>query len=784
MKTTLFRSHLIRAVRWTRFFAVLAILILSTKSNAEEIVPEKERFPFYSASPLDASQIRFKDNIWKPRQETASVTGIEWMSRNFDRSGGFEAYKKNPNAYRPRLAGGGEPIKMIEAAAEIIRLHETPQLADYIHTWIDLYTQRQTEDGFLNFPALGQRKDRWENLRWSHVFYIHGHYLESAIAMHEADQSREMLDSARRSMILIDETFGPEKKHGAPGHQEIELALMRYYGMTGEKRWLDLCRFLVDQRADHRTREPFGEYAQDHIPVKKQRHIRGHAVRAGYLCAALADLVAVTNDPELRKTTFSLWDDMLERHRFVTGGVGVWLANNEGYGPPFMLPPDDSYSESCSSFANILWSARLFRLEPNAKYYDNIETILYNAFLNSISLSGDRFYYTNSIQSEVPEPRESWHSCPCCPPNITKLIANLGQYFYAIDSNGVWINLYADSEAHIPFRGKEIELEQKGNYPWNGDLSFEIRNTPEERFEIRLRLPENRKPESLKLGEKKLTIGENGTKIINGYLVIDRIWKKGDVLEMTLPMNPRIVKMPKEFKEYKGLSAVKRGPIVYCIEEIDAGKNLFSLIIPEDTKWREEYRENFLGACLVLHGEGKRWNGYRFEPVPITMIPYHLQSNRIPGEMRIWFADSKDSLPDGRVLASFNSRGPGLTALRDGEFGLKDKFAVKRFTWWPSKRKTEWLQYDYSHPRTFEQCRISWFEDTPHGECKPPKSWRLLYRDQDGKWRPIEPEGGYDTPRNGVLSSVRFQPIETTSIRLEADLHENYSSGLLEWELK
>ncbi len=759
----------------TTLVVVFAVSII----EAEETIPPEKRFPFYKTVSVDASAIEFKDNIWKPRQETLSNVGFDWMTRHFDRSGGFAAYRANPTGYRARLVGGGEPIKMIEAAAEAIRLRKITDLDAYMQTWSDVYIERQADDGFLTFPALGRRKDRWENLRWSHVFYMHGHYLEAAIAMFQADGSRKMLDSARRSMLLIDETFGPDKKHGAPGHEEIELALMRYYGLTGEKRWLDLCRFFIEQRSDHRTREPFGEYAQDHKPVKDQRHVVGHAVRAGFLFAGVADVVGAIGDSALREATVAVWDDMVKRHQYITGGTGVYLANNEGYGPPYLLPPDDAYAESCASVANVLWASRLFRLQPHGKYYDNIETILYNAFLDSLSLSGDRFYYTNHVQSEVPNPRDEWHSCPCCPPNITKLIGNVGQYFYSTDDDGIRINLYGDSVAIIPFASGNVVLEQRGGYPWNGDLQFALQETPEQPFSLRFRIPDGNGPRQCRVNGVDVM---SEAKVVDGYLDIRRDWKKGDTVRLELPMEVHRVTMPKEFKEYRGLVAFKRGPVVYCAEEIDVGKKLFTVVVSEDTVWKAEYRNDFLGGCTVLKGTGKRWTGKKFDDIPMTLVPYHLQSNRTPGEMRIWFATTKEALPESRVLTSFNSRGAGLNALRDGEFGLKDKFAVKRFTWWPEKGKTGWVQYEYAFPKQMQQSRISWFDDTPGGGCKLPESWKIVYRNDKSDWAPVDVVGEPEKPQVGKIMTVRFKPVEAVSIRLEIKMYESFSAGVLEWD--
>jgi uncharacterized protein len=438
-------------------------------------------------------------------------------------------------------------------------------------------------------------------------------------------------------------TFLGSKRAYAPGHEEIEQALMRLYALTGKTKYLQLGGWLIGQRGHHEFRGSYGKYSQDHMPVKNQRTIEGHAVRAAFLFNGVTEYVAATGDSEHREAVLAVWDDLLNHKMYLHGAGGIMSAKNEGYtSQPDVIPPVDAYGESCSVFGNFQWAHNLSRLTGNASYLDVAERMLYNAFYASLSLNGDRFFHHNVAQKDEPVERFEWHALPCCPPNIVKLFAKVGGFFYSPDYEGIFVNHYGSSEADIPF-GNGIKLVQVSNYPWDAAIGIQVYPSNSTEFTLRLRIP---------TWARSHTVSVNGFEINSearqGWVSIQRRWDKGDKIELNIPMAIERVTMPPRFADYLNLVALQRGLIVYCVEQQDAPVSPAYLCLSENSHLEAEHRPDLLGGVTVIRASLLRLGSLsQLDSDPgttkaaVTFIPYGVWNNRGADTMRIWFQAKK-----------------------------------------------------------------------------------------------------------------------------------------------
>jgi DUF1680 family protein len=615
-------------------------LVLITVTYGQQVL-EQDRFPFYQVTPVHFENVKMTDSIWAQRMEVVKSATFDWMTSHYDAGGGFSAFRQDENSYGPvNLQHGFEAIKMMEAAGYRLAHQPDPVFERYMDKWVDFIVSRQADDGYLQWPLGSDVSQRWTNLRWSHELYAFGHYTESALAYFNGTGKRKMLDGAVRAINYVARAFGPDKLHNTSGHEEIELALMRLYGVTGKSRYLKLNQFLIEQRGNHQSRESYGEYAQDHIPVRRQREIVGHAVRAGFLFGGVTDFVGATGDTGLREAVETLWGDMVTHHMYNTGATGVDKANNEGYGEPYDLPPFGAYGETCSSVANVMWGQRMHRLSPEGRYYDVIERILYNAFNHSLSLSGDRFYYQNEVNSNGPNPRSEWSHCPCCPPNIAKLFLTVGSYFYSMNQEGIYVNLYGGNSADISFR-EGVGIKQITDYPLGGNILIEVNPKKPRSFTLHLRLPGWTRKYQLRLNGESLT-----PEINSGYLTIHREWKSGDRIEFNMPMPPVRTYMADAFKGYEGLVALQRGPVVYAFEAVDNNGHVRNLLLPKNAELNTAETEDIGGyryRAITAEGKALQSDG-SWKAQKLRAIPYALVNNREIGEVQVWLAQEKEAM--------------------------------------------------------------------------------------------------------------------------------------------
>ena len=580
-----------------------------------------------------------------------------------------------------------DAYKGLEGACHSACLQHDPALEKRVNGIIDRIVASQREDGYLiSYYTAKEPENRWSNLRLNHEMYCAGHFFELAVAHHQLTGSTKALDAAKRFADHIDGIFGPGKRYDVGGHQEIELALIKLYRATGEQRYLDLCRFLLDERGHaHGTeRKPFTDVPpravpkrkpgetmrefrprkwstrngrmQDHKPLLAQTEAVGHAVRAGYTYAAMADIARFSDAPEYAEAVRTLWQDVVSRKMYLTGGLGTAQYADEGFGDPYFLP-NKTYCESCASIASVFWQHRMCLMDGDAKYADVMELTLYNSAISGLALSGDSFFYQNPLESANGAKRTPWIGLACCPTNFARFIPQVGGYLYATNADDILVNLFAASDANVVMDdGRKVGIRQETDFPWDGKVKLAV--TPENsgKFSLNLRIPgwATGRPVPSDLyrfvdGETApVTLTVNGKTVdatpqADGYIHLERSWKSGDVVELTLPMEPRRVLSHDKVIGNKGKVALMRGPVVYCLEGTDhPGLDLSTLSLPRGAALVAEHRPDFLGGVTVLTGTALDTDG---TPVRLTAVPYHVWSNREKGAMTVWIDEPAPASP-------------------------------------------------------------------------------------------------------------------------------------------
>jgi DUF1680 family protein len=575
--------------------------------------------------------------------------------------------------------------KWLEAVANSLATHPDPELEQYADEIIERVARAQQADGYLNtYFTVIEPELKWRNLRDWHEMYNAGHMIEGAVAYYQATGKRAILDVVARFADHIEATFGPREgqKRGYPGHPELELALVKLYHATGEKRYLDLATYFIDERgqqphyfdleARERGDDPANfwaktyRYCQAEEPIRQQEMAVGHSVRACYLYAGVADIALETGDPELLQVSRRLWDDLTRHQMYITGGLGP-ARSNEGFTFAYDLPNETAHAETCASLALVFWAIRMFHLDPDGRYIDVLERAMYNGVLSGVSYQGDQFFYGNPLASypnvspmrqlsvigEEPQyyRREDWFDCPCCPPNLARTVAAIQTYFYSVSPNNrLYVHLYNDNLAHFDLNGSHVHLEQQTNYPWDGNVHIRLETEQPVSFELALRVPGWCRSFSVAVnGEAQPLQPENG------YVVIAREWQNGDSVVLTLDMPVERIAANPLIREDAGQIALQRGPLVYCLEEIDNGAHLANVVIPKDAAFSVEFDGDLFGGVAVITGEAVRlepasWPGEMYQPqailqytqtkFPLRAIPYYLWANRQEGEMRVWIRES------------------------------------------------------------------------------------------------------------------------------------------------
>lgn len=619
-------------------------------------------------TPLPFTHVKLADRFWAPRIEvnrTVTLPAEYAMCETTGRIAAFDLKWKKGDPNPPHIFWDSDVAKWIEAAAYSLATHPDPQLDALLDGVIARIAKAQQRDGYLNTHYIvferAKLDKRWTNLRDNHELYCAGHLIEAAVAHYQATGKRTLLDVMCRYADYIDSVFGRGrgKLRGYCGHEEIELALVKLYRATGEKRYLKLAQYFVDERgrkphyfdieARRRGEDPAHfrfrtyEYNQSHLPVREQSVVTGHAVRAMYLYSAMADLAGETGDASLLVACERIWHSVADERMYITGGIGP-AASNEGFTVAYDLPDETAYAETCAAIGMVFWNHRMLQFDGDGKYADVMERALYNGTISGVSLDGARFFYENPLASRGAHHRQPWFDCACCPPNIARLIASVGGYFYSTGDDGIWVHLYAAGRAEFPDRG--IAIEQATDYPWDGKLTLRLTVDEPKQFTLHLRIPGWCEKYALKLNRSPIS----HLQLLNGYAAITRTWRAGDEVVLNLDMPVQLVRAHPNVRQMTGRVAIQRGPVVYCLESADNPVSpLDRISLPLDMPWRIEHRSELLGGVTVLRGKAlvddAAWRGGLYaparpikrKPIEITAVPYCVWDNRAPGEMRVWF---------------------------------------------------------------------------------------------------------------------------------------------------
>jgi DUF1680 family protein len=635
--------------------------------------------------PLPLGAVSFEDGFWAPRIEASRGRGIPFQYAQLERVGAIQALDQKPRPLSiPKGAWGGSTqmfwdsdiAKWLEAASYSLATHPDPALQAQVDGLIARLAQAQQPDGYLNTYFTTHEPDRkFTNERDWHELYCAGHLIEAAVAHFEATGKRTLLEVMERYVALLAQVYGPleGQKRGYPGHEEIELALLRLYRATGKGEYLEFARYFIDERGQQphffdlearaRGEDPAlfvqktYEYMLAHRPVRQQDKVVGHAVRAMYLYTAMADLAGESGDAGLMAACERLWQDLTTRRLYVSGGLGP-SASNEGFTADYDLPNDSAYAETCASIGLVLWAKQMLEATGEGRYADVMEHALYNNVLAGVSLFGDRYFYDNPLQSQGEHRRWEWHACPCCPPNLLRLLMSLGQYAYGRGQGEVAVHLYAGGQARFDLWGRGVTLRQKTHYPWDGAVRIALEPEAPTPFTLRLRIPGWCPSARLWVNGEEIELAQVTRQ---GYASLEREWRRGDEVRLELAMPARRLHAHPSVRADAGQVALQRGPVVYCLEAADNPFPLHQLVLPEDAEIRARFEPDLLGGVVVLEAEGlledaSDWGDalYRtqapaLKPVAIRAIPYSLWANREPGEMRVWVRALIGSMVDSRM---------------------------------------------------------------------------------------------------------------------------------------
>ncbi|NLC58587.1 MAG: glycoside hydrolase family 127 protein [Armatimonadetes bacterium] len=620
--------------------------------------------------PVPFTDVVIADRFWAPRMRVNRERTIAYQYAQCKETGRIDAFRLNwkpGDEPVPHIFWDSDVAKWIEAASYTLATDPSAEVEALLDEVVALVAAAGQPDGYLNTHyTVVEPEKRWSNLRDCHELYCAGHLMEAAVAHFQATGKRTLLDALCRYADYIGTVFGtgPGQKRGYCGHEEIELALVKLYRATGERRYLELSRYFLDERgrqphyfdqeARERGEDPGAyyfqkyDYCQVHLPVREQSEVVGHAVRAMYLYSAMADLAGELGDAALLAASERLWENLTTTRLYLTAGIGP-SRHNEGFTRSYDLPNETAYAETCAAIGLVFWSHRLLQLDCDGRYADVLERALYNGVLSGVSLDGDRFFYENPLASLGGHHRQAWFGCACCPPNVARLLASLGEYVYAQSEHDAVVHLYIAGQGRLRLGGQTVTLTQETNYPWEGRVALTLQLEQPARFGLRLRVPGWCREARLRVNGEEVSLAG---KVEKGYVRVEREWRNGDRVELDLPMPIERVYAHPEVRQDAGLVALQRGPVVYCLEEVDNGPALHRFALPREATLQAQFRPELLGGVTVLTGEAEYlvdegWAGTLYqtrrpaaETRPITAVPYCVWDNRQPGQMQVWLRES------------------------------------------------------------------------------------------------------------------------------------------------
>ena len=782
----------------------------------------------YPITPVPFTKVKVTDSFWGQRLKASRDVTIPLAFSKCEETGRYTNFEKAANPSDSYEVKGysfddTDVYKTIEGASYSLQTYPNKKLVHYIDSVLDIVAKAQEKDGYLytsrtmnpKHPHEWAGDKRWSEVEdLSHEFYNLGHMVEGAVAHFQAIGSRKFLDIACRYADCVCREIGtkPGQVCVVPGHQIAEMALCKLYVLTGEKRYLDQAKFFLDYRGKTTIKT---EYSQSHKPVVEQDEAVGHAVRAAYMYAGMADVAALTGDKSYINAIDNIWNNIVEKKLYITGGIGA-TNNGEAFGKNYELPNMSAYCETCAAIGNVYVNYRLFLLHGESKYYDVLERSLYNGLISGVSLDGGGFFYPNPLESMGQHQRQPWFGCACCPSNIARFIPSLPGYVYAVNKRDVYVNLFMSNTSQLSVAGKGITLEQQTQYPWDGDIAIKVAANKAGQWAMKVRIPgwvrnevvpsnlyeftDNLRP------QYNITVNGNavnGKLTDDGYFTIDRKWKKGDVVRVHFDMDPRTVRANNNVEADRGFVAIERGPIVYCAEWPDNDFDIMGALVNQSPKMTVEDG--------TLHAKDKKVADYYIKviktdaqllsfdkqgrlntkDVKLSLIPYYAWCHRGSGKMRVWLSqDLSSSRPEqpatiaslSKVTAS--TPAASLSAVNDR---LVPKDGTDRsmpyYHWWPKQGVTEWIAYEFPEASTVQSSTVYWYDDGPWGGCRVPKAWRIFFKNDNGEWQPVSGADKYPTTK-GTACTVNFEPVKTKSIKIEIDLPSENSAGLFEWSVK
>ena len=782
----------------------------------------------YPITPVPFTKVKVTDSFWGQRLKASRDVTIPLAFSKCEETGRYTNFEKAANPSDSYEVKGysfddTDVYKTIEGASYSLQTYPDKKLVHYIDSVLDIVAKAQEKDGYLytsrtmnpKHPHEWAGDKRWSKVEdLSHEFYNLGHMVEGAVAHFQATGSRKFLDIACRYADCVCREIGtkPGQVCVVPGHQIAEMALCKLYVLTGEQRYLDQAKFFLDYRGKTTIKT---EYSQSHKPIVEQDEAVGHAVRAAYMYAGMADVAALTGDKSYINAIDNIWNNIVEKKLYITGGIGA-TNNGEAFGKNYELPNMSAYCETCAAIGNVYVNYRLFLLHGESKYYDVLERSLYNGLISGVSLDGGGFFYPNPLESMGQHQRQPWFGCACCPSNIARFIPSLPGYVYAVNKRDVYVNLFMSNTSQLSVAGKGIILEQQTQYPWDGDIAIKVAANKAGQWAMKVRIPGWVRNEVVPSNlyeftdnlRPKYNITVNGNAVNgkltdDGYFTIDRKWKKGDVVRVHFDMDPRTVRANNNVEADRGFVAIERGPLVYCAEWPDNDFDIMGALVNQSPKMTVEDG--------TLHAKDKKVADYYIKviktdaqllsfdkqgrlntkDVKLSLIPYYAWCHRGSGKMRVWLSqDLSSSRPEQpATLASLSkvtasTPAASLSAVNDR---LVPKDGTDRsmpyYHWWPKQGVTEWIAYEFPEASTVQSSTVYWYDDGPWGGCRVPKAWRIFFKNDNGEWQSLSGADKYPTTK-GTACTVNFEPVKTKAIKIEIDLPSDNSAGLFEWSVK
>ena len=788
----------------------------------------------YPVKPVPFTAVHVNDGFWAPKIETNRTVTIPFAFEQEEKTGRVDNFVRAAEALRGDPFENHRPpgypfddsdvYKVIEGASYTLSVHPDPKLDAYLDGLIAKIAAAQESDGYLYtartidplHPHAWSGNERWilEGVN-SHELYDLGHLYEAAAAHYAATGKRTLLDVALRSARLLTTTFGPGKREIWPGHQIIEMGLVKLYRVTGDTEYLTLAKFMLDVRGPQSSERGAGDaYTEANKRPADQTDAPagGHAVRAMYMYSGMADVAALTGDTAYLAALDRIWDDVTGRKLHITGGVGARAAG-ESFGADYELPNMSAYNETCAAVGNDFWNHRLFLLHADAKYIDVMERTLYNGLISGVSLDGKTFFYQNPLEATGfagKDQRSPWFGVACCPGNITRFMASVPGYVYAQRGDAIWVNLFVASSADLKLdNGRAVHIVQETRYPWDGAVKMTIEPDRPGPLTIRVRIPGWARNEPVpsdlyrfadrSTGQAGLEVNGKRVPITleKGYVALTRSWTKGDTIELSLPMPVRRVAANGQVAADRGRVAIQRGPLVYTAEFADNpdGK-VRNLMLPDRAALTAEFRPTLLNGVEVVTGKAvslayDAQGNVTAKEENFTAIPYYAWANRGRGQMMVWLPNTEASAKpllyptpatNAKVTVSGHPQQRNVDVIKDGEMPAASDDHSGYFDWYPARGNQETVDYSFPAPVTVSQSGLYWFDDTGEGSVRVPASWRLLYRDGD-EWKPVETADPYGVAKDR-FNAVVFKPVTTNGLRIELEAQPNFSIGVQKWTVQ